>query len=282
MLTREARRAIKNVLLTAPPQLRDRPGRIALRQYERYLGFRQSRVEGVIVDQGMPLPPARLRVTVVGYPSPADFLETGERDNQTLRDTLERNGKPVAELAKILDWGCGCGRLTRWWNDVETAEVHGCDYNPMLVRWVAENLPFVHATTNKLTPPLPYAAGSFDFIYAISVFTHLDDGLSRAWLAEIRRVLRPGGMFFFTAHGVLHRDRLNEVDAQAFDSGKMVVHFASIGGTNLCSSYQPRSWLETAIQDAGLDLVEVVETHSLSDEQRRHQAQDRYLVRLPG
>jgi len=73
--------------------------------------------------------------------------------------------------------------------------VHGSDYNPRLVRWCRESLPFADFRVNGLQPPLPYADGELEFVYAISIFTHLTEALQDAWLQELARVLAPGGTF---------------------------------------------------------------------------------------
>ena len=44
----------------------------------------------------------------------------------------------------------------------------------------------------------PYPDDSFDVVYACSVFSHLPETLHLLWLAEIRRVLRPGGVLVAT------------------------------------------------------------------------------------
>ena len=41
----------------------------------------------------------------------------------------------------------------------------------------------------------------FDLIYAVSVFTHLDLDLGRRWLADLHRILKPGGLLLFSVHG---------------------------------------------------------------------------------
>ena len=70
-------------------------------------------------------------------------------------------------------------------------------------------------------PPLPYSDEAFDVIYCISVFTHLDDAHTRAWLRELKRVLRPGGVLLLTIHGeqvwqALSPDKRKSVEAQGY------------------------------------------------------------------
>jgi len=280
VLTRQARRLLKSALNRAPAPLRDHTSRFLLRAYESYLGIRQARREGDIVHAGLPVPPPRLRVTVVGHTDVESFLETGRHENRLLRDTLTRAGCPVEHISAILDWGCGCGRLTRWWSDLDGPTVHACDYNGALATWVGRNLPFVTATVNQTTPPLPYDDATFDLVYALSVLTHLDDDLALIWMREIERVLKPGGHFFFTAHGDAYRNRLSRDDAARFDAGESIVHFASVRGTNLCAAYHPRSWVESFLI-GDLKLVEVTQADGMHTDERSDIAQDRYLVRKP-
>jgi SAM-dependent methyltransferase len=105
-----------------------------------------------------------------------------------------------------------------------------------------------------MVPP-PYADDSFDLVYAISVFTHLTQDVAVAWAAEMRRVLRPGGMFFFTTRGALRRSELDERQRAAFDTGEPVVKFGYAEGTNVCSAYHPRAFVESHLMRE-FDLLE--------------------------
>jgi SAM-dependent methyltransferase len=274
-------RTVKNLLSRAPAPIRDRAGRALLRGYESYLSRRGARDEAPSEHNGLPVPPAKLRVLIAGDSDLERFLVSGERENRIVRDTVERAGRPVSELGAILDWGCGCGRVTRWWSDLDDVAVTACDYNAELVGWVGTNLPFVTARRNELEPPLPVADESQDLVYAFSVLTHLPDDLALAWMAEIRRVLRPGGLFFFTTHGEACRDRVTPEEAQALARGESVVQFSGIAGTNLCAAYHPRAFVETRLAD-GFEVVEAVEAHLGGADLETGMVQDRYLLRRVG
>jgi ubiquinone/menaquinone biosynthesis C-methylase UbiE len=111
-------------------------------------------------------------------------------------------GGRVRSGSRILDWGCGCARVARHWVDkTPDIEFHGCDINPDLISWCAENMPFGSFKTSTVLPRLPYPDNHFDFLYGISVLTHLLFDTHFLWAAEIWRVLKPGGFAVLTAHG---------------------------------------------------------------------------------
>jgi SAM-dependent methyltransferase len=103
---------------------------------------------------------------------------------------------------RVLDFGCGPGRALRWLADeAHGCEFYACDIHRESVDWVQANLcPPFRAFVNGAEPPLDLRAGSLDLVYAISVFTHLADSWSR-WLAELHRLLRPGGLLLATFMG---------------------------------------------------------------------------------
>ncbi len=273
------RRGVKNGLTRLPPSLRNPLGRGLLRGYEAGVAARGLLGERSREPEDLPLPPARLRVMVVGHADPAPFLDQGRRHNEIVRGALSRAAFDSASAGRLLDWGCGCGRVLRWWSDLPATEVHGCDYSPKLVRWVNRNLPFAEARMNSMRPPLPYETGAFDFAYAISVVTHLPDDFASAWMTEIARVLRPGGLFFFTTQGLAYRDRLRPADATRFDAGESVVLFPAAEGTNLCASYHPARWIRGRLAESRLELVELCEAHRLPTDRLDGLLQDRWLVR---
>ena len=210
---------------------------------EGWLAFRAQEPDPDFAD-GLPLPPPRLRLLVDGRSGDAGlFLRVGAQLCESIQGAVAESGKPAAEMRAVLDFGCGCGRVARHWQGVEGPEVHGCDYNPVLVAWCMANLPHVRALRNELEPPAPYVSGSFDLIYALSVFSHLDEQCQRAWLEEFQRLLRPGGLLVLSVLGEKLRHRLDDRERRRFDGGEMVVQRPRRAGSNLCTVYHPHSYV---------------------------------------
>lgn len=188
---------------------------------------------------GLAVPAPVLRYLVAGTDELDWFLEGGRRGADTVRTALARVGKDLAECRSLLDLGAGCGRVVRHLRTPAGPKLHGCDCNVTAVRWCQKHLPFAAFAVNGLEPPLPYPAGAFDLVYAFSVFTHFDAGLQPRWMAEVRRVLAPGGLALISLHGDGALDALTPGERAAYMGGKLVVREATVAGTNYCAAYHP-------------------------------------------
>ncbi len=111
-------------------------------------------------------------------------------------------GLQLGEGARGLDFGCSSARVVRvlaaaWPED----RWEGCDPNEDAVTWASDNLPAVTFFTSPQAPPLPRPERAFDLVCAISIWSHFAPDPARAWLAEMARSLRPGGVLVLTTHG---------------------------------------------------------------------------------
>jgi SAM-dependent methyltransferase len=110
------------------------------------------------------------------------------------RKVIDRvlDGLGLAEPGRILDAGCGSGR-----NMVELARrgtVTGVELSPTSVALARER--GVGEVIEGSVLEMPFAGGSFDLAVCLDVVEHLED--DRAALAELRRVVAPGGALLVT------------------------------------------------------------------------------------
>ena len=227
--------------------------------YYRWLERRQARDVGAAVDDGRPMPPAELVVLVSG-PSLKWFSERGRADAKMFRALAARHGADVAAGLDMLDFGCGAGRIARWLAPEVIAAggtFAGSDLNPRLAGWCAANLVGTYHV-NALQPPLPLSDGALDLVYAHSVLTHLTEPTARAWLAEVARVLRPGGLALMTFH--------DEAYTAAFAPGDVAARLAAeayivwnnaLEGSNYISAWTTRARL-TTMAEAGFEVAEMI------------------------
>jgi SAM-dependent methyltransferase len=219
----------------------------AFRTYERLVSLGPQRVTPT---DGVPLPPRRLMVRVAGNADADWFLRSGRAGY----DAIARH-VPLPETLSVLDFGCGCGRVTRYFRE-HHGDVAGSDVSRDAVAWCRSNLPFARFEVNGLAPPLAFEDASFDLVYALSVFTHLTADLQLAWRDELGRVLRPGGRLLVTTHGSSYLPRLDEDERARFERGELVVRWGEVAGSNLCSAYHPERYLRDTFAD-GFTFLEL-------------------------
>jgi SAM-dependent methyltransferase len=176
------------------------------------------------------------------------------------------------EGASILDWGCGPARVLRHLrNLIPEATYYGSDYNPDTIAWCSHTFNDIYFHSNDLMPGLVYEKGMFDLVYAISIFTHLSEDAHTAWLRELGRVLKPGGVLLLTLHGAGFRGKLTEKELQVFDAGQLVIRGNVKEGHRTYAAFHPEEWVRK--WTGGLDIIEFIP----GDEG----TQDTWLFRIP-
>jgi len=190
----------------------------------------------------------------VALPSPFMIYETFRLDYQRYYDSGKADAIAIYEEVKpyislegkaILDWGCGPGRIIRHFPSIiPSAQFYASDYNKEYVQWCHEHLKNITFKENQLSPPIPYDKSSIDFAYAISIFTHLSEEKHFEWIDEIHRLLKPGGIFYFTAHGDITRKNLLDNELIQYDKGELVERGNVKEGNRMFTAYHPTPFIE--------------------------------------
>ena len=121
---------------------------------------------------------------------------------QVGRVLLQHVSRYVALTGRILDYGCGPGYLLReLLNVAPNAVVQGADYSPKTVTLVNTLLHgedrFGGASLVNTTPT-HFEGASFDVVFFVETIEHIPASLRGGALAELRRLLRPGGSVVVT------------------------------------------------------------------------------------
>jgi len=181
-------------------------------EYLRYLysvlRFHKSNLAFIQQHPGFRVPPQHLAFDAYAAPNWDYYYRSGSQLAEDIVSLIKRYGHQVGDI-DILEWGCGPGRIIRHLPDTlgGQSRVYGSDYNAESIDWATASIGRVRFCRNELSPPLPFEDARFDFVYAISVFTHLSEESCLKWIDEIERVLNRDGLVFFTTNG----DKVSEV-----------------------------------------------------------------------
>jgi SAM-dependent methyltransferase len=198
---------------------------------------------------GLPLPSLEMMAYTTGLYDPPDyFYLSGLEDAGDAAKVLAANELSIDSFRAILDFGCGCGRVLRHWQDL-AADIHGADYNPYVVDWCTKNLTFASFERTHPGRHLSYADGAFDFIFAFSVFTHLARDAQDFWLRELRRVLSPQGILLLTVHGGAEVHRLGPEERKRFDAGELVIWNPAYSGSSRCAAFHPERYIREKLAE---------------------------------
>ena len=118
-------------------------------------------------------------------------------------EAFQAAGGSMNDVRRALDFGCSSGRAVRVlaaaYPDVDW---FGVDPNAPAIGWAQEHLPEISFAVSPGDPPLEFADGSLDLVFAISIWSHFGETAALRWLDEMHRVLADGGHLVMTTHGL--------------------------------------------------------------------------------
>ena len=166
--------------------------------------------------------------------------------------------KPYGVLrGRYFDFGGSTGRVFRHFAfQSEDWDVWSSDFKLGSAEWNLNFFPnSIKTFVNNSNPSLPLSDGYFDLVTAYSVFTHINE-TETAWLAELRRILKIGGVAFISIHDevtwenlvqplrdaiIAHRPDIAEL--KKLPEGKTVVTFREDDPYN-CHVFHSREYID--------------------------------------
>jgi SAM-dependent methyltransferase len=130
--------------------------------------------------------------------------------NQEVRSRVSSN---AMSEPKILDFGCGWGRFSRFFPQLTSeGNIFGVDVDDRLIAACKDCLPRMQFATVMPGEPLPFQNQFFDVVFANSVFSHLSEKSHRFYVEELWRCMKAGALFIATTMGLrnlnsMHRNR---------------------------------------------------------------------------
>jgi ubiquinone/menaquinone biosynthesis C-methylase UbiE len=130
--------------------------------------------------------------------NPEEFFRDGEREARRVACMCEADGVNISR-GKMLDFGCGVGRMTRAFSQFFSSIV-GIDVSGKMVELARKfnadrpNCEFVASA--KAT--MPFADATFDFVFSVLVLQHLPKkSMILGYISEFIRVAKEGGVIIF-------------------------------------------------------------------------------------
>ncbi len=193
---------------------------------------------------GFALPPAYLAFDAHGQVRWRKYLESGQAVASQLVGVIKSNSVNRPPPLRILEWGCGPGRVIRHLPSLlPDSEIYGSDYNDESVEWCKTAIPNVKFTHNQLRPPLPFEDNLFDVVYAISVITHLSEQGNIDWITELSRILKPDGILVLWSNGDSIADFLLPGERERYDAEDFTERTRYQEGKKMYMALHPPAWI---------------------------------------
>jgi ubiquinone/menaquinone biosynthesis C-methylase UbiE len=135
-----------------------------------------------------------------------DYFESGRINvgDEVLTDMINVcQGKDPKQM-KVLEIGCGSGRITRALAEI-FGDVYAVDISGEMIRQAREtlqNTPNAHVFQNNGTDLRVLGDIQVDFAFSYIVFQHIPSrSVIHSYVREVARLLRPGGLFKFQVQG---------------------------------------------------------------------------------
>ena len=107
-----------------------------------------------------PIPDPHLMRLSVSWADPERFIQRGNASYNKIISAFKESGfNPNQSDARFLEWGCGCGRITRH-AIADGLNIEGVDISHEAIAWLKSNIDNNKFSSCAILPPLKYSDNS--------------------------------------------------------------------------------------------------------------------------
>ncbi len=158
-------------------------------------------------------------------PRSVGYVQWSEEDLRRHTDAIwsrmirHLQAQPIAPGPSLLDFGCGTGHFALRLAEVGF-RVTGVDIAPAMLRMarLRRARPSPHFVRVESRPGLPFRSATFDVLWTHAVLEHVPDADFERVVAELARVLVPGGLVVLCENTFRHHRRTSELGHVVFRS----------------------------------------------------------------
>ncbi len=192
-----------------------------------------------------------------------EFLATGEADIARARRILASQPHAPTRFRRVLDFGCGVGRVSLAWRP-HADHVTGVDISEPMVRQarrLTQGQDGFEFVVNARPDLQVLPGGSFDLCFSHICLQHIPWPIARGYVLEFGRVCAPGGWVMFQLPSANHRStagaafRQRLVNALPFDLGRAYRRWRHGSAVVFEVYYTPREEVLNTLRQAGLESL---------------------------
>jgi SAM-dependent methyltransferase len=172
---------------------------------------------------------------------------------------LERVSQWLSRESRILDFGCGYGRLLGELFEVGYRHLVGFDFSPAMIAAARARFPEIEFSVLESSEiRLPQESVDCALLFSVLTCVPTDDG-QQALVAELHRVLRPGGLLYISDLWLQSDER--NLTRYARDEAKYDKYGVFDLPEGVTVRHHDPAWIATLTSDfeqVALDEIEVV------------------------
>lgn len=153
----------------------------------------------------------------------------------------------VDKDARVLDHGCGYGRILHELQQAGYTRLYGTDSSPKMIERASKeyaNISFAVSDGEHI----PFESDSFDAVLLVAVMTSvIANEAQEKMIAELKRVLKPGG-FIYINDFLLNQDERNITRYKKFEDRYGEYGVFELPEGAVCRHHS-RSWIDHLLKD---------------------------------